>query len=104
VHAAHAGLPARTATAEERLEKLAEIPQVLGGGAASAAAASAKLVLGILPTRRRAEILPGLPVGAQLIVATTLPGILQHLVGFRDFLEARFGPGILVHVGMVFPR
>src|SRR3954470_7000300 len=51
--------------------------------------------------RARRHVLVGAPVGAELVVLAALVGVAEHLVGFVDLLEARFGhlvPGVHVRV------
>ena len=95
----HAGpLPAASLAAEQRLEEVAVVRAIAG-----AEIAPAELEAGI-PARRRLEVLPGLPLAAHLIVGGALLGILQHLVGLAQLLEARLGIGLLADVRMVLAR
>ena len=83
---------------EQCLEKIA----VLGRLALAEPAARA-LETGV-PVGWRAEVLPGLPVGSQLVVGGAFLGVLEHLVGFAHFLETRLGRRLLADVGMVLAR
>ena len=79
---------------EQPLEEIAEL-----GRAGMCIAAAAELEA-LVPIGRRAEILPLLPVGAELVVGGALFRILQNLVGLTQFLEFRLGARLLVDIGV----
>jgi hypothetical protein len=87
--------------AEDGVEKVAVVKTL---GAAEVHAAAIARSLPRVPARRWAEVLPGLVVGAQLVVGGALFRVAQHLVGFGDFLEARLGVFFLADVRVVFAR
>src|SRR5680860_1061068 len=59
---------------------------------------------GVLPARRRAEILPSAPVGAELIVSPAFFGIAQHFVGFAQLLETLLRVRLLADIRVIFAR
>src|SRR5690606_6103842 len=69
------------------------------GGAPTRAAAAA--AAGGLPSGRGAAVLPGLPVGAELVVAAAGLRVFQDGVGLADLLEALLGAGLFIDVGVV---
>src|SRR5699024_6077824 len=87
---------ARTPLAEQRFEEVAEIAP------AGKTAARAETVL--LPPRWRPEILAFFPISAELIVSLALFRILQHFVGFVNFLETGFGIRLLADIWVIFAR
>ena len=94
VLAAHAKGPSPTGgarigrvTAEQFLEEGAVVRRARVG---IRIAAAAELEAGV-PVRRRAKVLPGLPVWAELIVGGALLRVLEHLVGLADLLEPILG-------------
>src|SRR5580692_2431443 len=93
---ARAGLSEGRPTAKERREEIAEVLlAALGFGARAATraapgapgAAGAGELEAAAPVRGRPKLLPGLPVGAELVVCGTLLRVLQHLIRFLHFLE-----------------
>ena len=84
----------RCAATEQRREEIGKIRPAASATtttateAARATAAAAREML--FPLRRRLEILPGLPVGAELVVGLALLRIRQDLVGLVGFLEPVF--------------
>ncbi len=86
------------AAPEKAFEKIAEFRGVGVGESAAVKFES------LIPVGRRAEILTGLPVGAELVVGRALLRILQHLVGLTDLLEALLGIRLLADVGMELAR
>ena len=50
------------------------------------------------------KLLTGLPVGAELIVGRAFFRVLQHLVGFAQFLEFRFGIRFLADIRVILAR
>ena len=66
--------------------------------------AAARILEARVPVGRRTEVLPLLPVGAELVVGRALLGVLQDLVGLARVLEFRFRARVLVDVGMIGAR
>src|SRR5690606_32809758 len=87
-------------TAEQRLEKIAEVL-----GLASVELAPAELEAGV-PARRRSALAVAarLPAPAHLVIGGALLGIVQHLVGLRDLLDACLRILLLAHVRVVLAR
>src|SRR5688572_13570252 len=83
---------------EQALEEIAELSTV-GVGVAAAGELEA-----LVPIGRRTEILPLLPVGAELVVGGALLRILQDLISLARVLELGFGVRFLVHVRMIGAR
>jgi hypothetical protein len=73
-----------------------------------AGAATLRTIAGELktsvPVWRRTEILPSLPVAAQLVISSALFEIFQDGIGFTQLLEADFGIRVLADIGMIFAR
>src|SRR5690625_409631 len=91
-----ARLPSTSAAlAEQGLKEIAEI---------TTAEATRPAETMLLPTWRRPELLPLFPVGAELVIGLALFWILEHFVGFIDFLETRFGIRLFTDIRMVFTR
>src|SRR5690606_9566271 len=82
--------------AEQRFEEIAEL-----SGIAEGLGTAAERILPV-PVRGRLEILPGFPVGAELVVRRTLLRVLQDFVRLFHLLETRFRIRLLADVGMVF--
>src|SRR5271155_2842149 len=89
-----AGAACSALCAEQRFEEIA----VIG----IAGSRPAELEAGI-PVGRRPEIVAGTML-SELIVGGPLLGILQHFIGFADFLEARFSILFLADIRVVFAR
>ena len=83
-------------TAEQRLEEVG-VAAALASREVKVDVAPAKAAKGIAAAAKNivkvsvAELLSLLPVRSQLIVHLALLGILQHVIGFVDFLEFFFG-------------
>jgi hypothetical protein len=95
------GLTPRLASgtsAEQALEDIAELPGIHTGKSTTMELEA------LISIRRRTKLLPGLPVGAELVAGNTNFGILEHLVGLTDLLEPRLGIRFLAHIRMVFAR
>ena len=58
----------------------------------------------LVPVRRRIKFLAGLPIGAKLVVGSTLLRVFQNFVGFADLLAALFSIVLLTDVRMILPR
>jgi hypothetical protein len=56
------------------------------------------------PVRRRLELLSALVAFAQIVICSTLLGVLKRFVGFGHLLESSFRVGLLAHVGVVLAR
>src|SRR3569623_1527047 len=93
-----AAMRAAEAASEQTLEEVAEV-----GGDAARETAAAELEARI-PIGRRTEVLPGLPIAAELIVGRALLRVFQYLVGLADLFEPGLGVLLLAHVGVVFAR
>src|SRR3569832_2115692 len=93
-----AAMRAAEAASEQTLEEVAEV-----GGVAARETAAAELEARI-PIGRRTEVLPGLPIAAELIVGRALLRVFQYLVGLADLFEPGLGVLLLAHVGVVFAR
>src|SRR5581483_8580651 len=93
----------RAGTAEERGEEIAEAFLLEHRSAAGRARAGAAAELeAARPIRRRPELLPGLPVAAELIVRGTLLRVFQYFVGLLHFLELLLGVFLLADIRMIF--
>src|SRR3569832_1834656 len=93
-----AAMRAAEAASEQTLEEVAEV-----GGVAARETAAAELEARI-PIGRRTEVLPGLPIAAELIVGRALLRVFQYLVGLADLFKPGLCVLLLAHVGVVFAR
>src|SRR5690606_4342679 len=100
MRAGAAGTGFGEAAPEQGLEEVA----VVFLARTTSAEAAARRLEPCVPVRRRLEILPSAPVGAQPIVGRAFLRVLEHLVGFADLLETLFGLRLLADVRMVFAR
>jgi hypothetical protein len=80
----------------EGFKKITEATQI------RAATARVTILISGIPTRRRMEILSGLPLRTQLIVSGAFFRVFQNFVGLTDFLEFCFGVSLFTDIRMVF--
>ena len=92
------GVARGTGTAEQCLEKVAEIGFVCFRETAT------RELETLVPVRRGLEILTGLPIGAELVIGDAFFRVLENFVGLAGFLEFLFRVGFLVDVRVQFAR
>ncbi len=99
------GTPKGRSSSKQRGEEVAE-PALLLVGLPEAAATCARPpeLEAFRPSRRRAELLSGLPIAAELIVGSALLGVLQDLVSLLHLLEFLLGVRLLADVRVEFAR
>src|SRR6185312_1677414 len=83
---------------KQGFEKFAEL-----GSIRSCKSLLRKLEAGV-PIRWRTKFLIGFPVCAKAVIRYALLRILEHLIGFAQFLEAGFRLRILADIRMIFAR